>query len=112
MNKGISESHYNRVFIEKTATPEGLEDVRSETQTFIRNSLKEKEFTRSILPPEFVVPSDCDRSADHDELVKVVWPDKDTVIKVTIGIVISTAILSSIFVGVDYSFRMILDLIY
>src|SRR5690606_5044912 len=41
----------------------------------------------------------------YDELVKVVWPDKDTVFKVTIGIVISLAIVSAVFVGVDYLFR-------
>lgn len=48
----------------------------------------------------------------YDELVKVVWPDRDTIFKVTIGIVISLAIVSAIFVGVDYLFRAILDLFY
>lgn len=48
----------------------------------------------------------------YDELVKVVWPDRDTIFKVTIGIVISLAIVSAIFVGVDYMFRAMLDLFY
>ncbi|SRR5690606_19780281 len=48
----------------------------------------------------------------YDELVKVVWPDRDTVFKVTVGIVISLAIVSAIFVGVDYLFRALLDLFY
>ncbi len=48
----------------------------------------------------------------YDELVKVVWPDKDTIFKVTVGIVISLAIISAIFVGVDYMFRALLDLFY
>ena len=48
----------------------------------------------------------------YDELVKVVWPDKDTIFKVTVGIVISLAIVSAIFVGVDYMFRALLDLFY
>ena len=48
----------------------------------------------------------------YDELVKVVWPDKDTVFKVTVGIVISLAIVSAIFVGVDWLFRALLDLFY
>lgn len=48
----------------------------------------------------------------YDELVKVVWPDRDTVFKVTVGIVISLAIVSAIFVGVDYMFRALLDLFY
>lgn len=48
----------------------------------------------------------------YDELVKVVWPDRDTIFKVTVGIVISLAIVSAIFVGVDYLFRAMLDLFY
>ncbi|PIP90615.1 MAG: preprotein translocase subunit SecE [Bdellovibrionales bacterium CG12_big_fil_rev_8_21_14_0_65_38_15] len=48
----------------------------------------------------------------YDELVKVVWPDKDTIFKVTVGIVISLSIVSAIFVGVDYMFRALLDLFY
>jgi preprotein translocase subunit SecE len=48
----------------------------------------------------------------YAELVKVVWPDKDTVIKVTIGIIIGVSIISSIFVGVDFGFQKILELIY
>ena len=48
----------------------------------------------------------------YAELVKVVWPDKDSVIKVTIGIIIGVSIISSIFVGVDFGFQKILELIY
>lgn len=47
-----------------------------------------------------------------DELVKVVWPDRDSVIKVTIGIIIGVSIVSSILVGIDFSFQKILELIY
>lgn len=48
----------------------------------------------------------------YDELVKVVWPDRDTVVKVTIGIIIGVSIVSSILVGIDYTFQSILKLIY
>ena len=48
----------------------------------------------------------------YSELVKVIWPDKDSVVKVTIGIVIATAIVSGFFVLVDFTFRSILNLIY
>ena len=48
----------------------------------------------------------------YDELVKVVWPDKDSVVKVTIGIIIGLAIVSVLFVGVDWMFREILQLLY
>ncbi len=48
----------------------------------------------------------------YAELVKVVWPEKDSVVKVTIGIVIATTIVSGFFVLVDFIFRKILNLIY
>jgi len=48
----------------------------------------------------------------YAELVKVVWPDKDSVVKVTIGIVIATAIVSGFFVLVDFIFRQLLNLLY
>ena len=48
----------------------------------------------------------------YHELTKVVWSDKDTAIKLTIGIVISLSIVSVIFVLVDYIFQQTLALIY
>ena len=48
----------------------------------------------------------------YNELVKVVWPEKDTVVKLTVGIVVGVTIISSIFVGIDYLFRTVLDLLY
>ena len=46
------------------------------------------------------------------ELVKVIWPDKDSVVKVTIGIIIGLMITSMVFVMIDYSFQWLLKLIY
>lgn len=46
------------------------------------------------------------------ELVKVIWPDSESVAKSTVGIVVGLAIMSGIFVGVDTLFRAILNLIY
>ena len=48
----------------------------------------------------------------YDELLKVIWPNRDVVVKVTIGIVIGVSILSSIFVAVDFLFNKFLDLVY
>lgn len=48
----------------------------------------------------------------YSELLKVVWPDKDTVTKVTFGIVVALIILSSIFVGVDFLIRKFLEFLY
>lgn len=48
----------------------------------------------------------------YAELVKVVWPDKDSVLKITVGLVIGLSIVSAIFVLVDFTVRKILELIY
>jgi preprotein translocase subunit SecE len=48
----------------------------------------------------------------YGELVKVVWPDKDSIVKLTFGIVIGLIIVSGILVFVDYIFRQLLSLIY
>jgi preprotein translocase subunit SecE len=48
----------------------------------------------------------------YGELVKVVWPDKDTVVKLTIGVVIGVSIISSIFVLTDFFFQKLLEFIY
>jgi len=48
----------------------------------------------------------------YSELVKVIWPDSESVVKSTIGILIGLTILSCIFVSVDYLFREGLNLIY
>ena len=48
----------------------------------------------------------------YGELVKVVWPEKDSVIKVTIGIVIGLTFVSLILLGVDYACRTVLGFLY
>jgi preprotein translocase subunit SecE len=48
----------------------------------------------------------------YSELVKVIWPDSESVVKSTIGILIGLTILSCIFVSADYLFREGLNLLY
>ena len=48
----------------------------------------------------------------YSELVKVVWPDKDQVVKLTVGIIIGVSIISGIFVLSDLTFQKALELIY
>ncbi|WP_127716692.1 preprotein translocase subunit SecE [Halobacteriovorax sp. HLS] len=48
----------------------------------------------------------------YAELVKVVWPDKDSVLKMTVGLVVAVSIISGIFVLIDFTFRKVLELIY
>jgi preprotein translocase subunit SecE len=48
----------------------------------------------------------------YNELVKVVWPDRDSSLKLTVGIVIGIAITSGIFVLVDLFFQWLLAKVY
>lgn len=48
----------------------------------------------------------------YSELLKVVWPENDVVLKLTVGIIVGVSIVSMIFVFVDFVFSKLLDLFY
>jgi len=48
----------------------------------------------------------------YNELLKVVWPSKDTTLKMTMGLVVALIIVSGIFVFVDFVFKKILSFVY
>ncbi len=48
----------------------------------------------------------------YAELIKVVWPDNDSVVKLTVGIIVALCIVSAILVSIDFIFSKLLDLIY
>lgn len=48
----------------------------------------------------------------YSELLKVVWPENDAVVKVTVGIVIGVSVVSGIFVLIDYLSQQLLSLVY
>lgn len=48
----------------------------------------------------------------YNELVKVVWPSRDTTTKMTIGIAVALVVVSGIFVFVDFLFKYILSFVY
>lgn len=48
----------------------------------------------------------------YNELLKVVWPTKDTIVKMTIGIAIGLVIVAAIFMSVDFIFQKILEFVY
>ena len=48
----------------------------------------------------------------YSELVKVVWPSRDTTTKMTIGIAIALVVVAGIFVFVDFLFKYILSFVY
>lgn len=48
----------------------------------------------------------------YNELLKVVWPSKDTTLKMTAGLVVALVIVAGIFVFVDFVFKKILAFVY
>jgi len=48
----------------------------------------------------------------YNELQKVIWPEQNTVLKLTIGIMIAVSIVSGIFVLLDFTFQKLLELTY
>ena len=48
----------------------------------------------------------------YGELTKVVWPNRDDVFKLTIGIVVALSIVSLLFVAVDFGLQKLLSLLY
>jgi hypothetical protein len=62
----------NELFINKLSTSEGREKTAQLGGSYIRDRLREVSFTRKIVPPEQVTRNDCQRSVNHDTLVKIV----------------------------------------
>ena len=60
------------LFNQRLDTPEGKEKVAQLGGSWIRDRLREVSFARAIVPPEQVTRADCQRSANHDTLVKIV----------------------------------------
>lgn len=66
----VSASVINELFLEKVSSEP--EKVASESSAYIRQRLREVSFSRKILQPEYVTKADCQRSVNHDQLVKIV----------------------------------------
>ena len=62
----------NDLFFEKVATTDGKEKIAEFGGTYIRDRLREVSFARKILPPQPVQRTECQRSVNHDTLVKIV----------------------------------------
>lgn len=62
----------NDAFTTKLATAEGKEKLAEYGGSYIRDRLREVSYCRKILPPEQVTRADCQRSVNHDTLVKIV----------------------------------------
>jgi hypothetical protein len=62
----------NELFAQKLSSAEGKEKIAEYGGSYIRDRLREVSFTRKIIPPEQVTRADCQRSVNHDTLVKIV----------------------------------------
>lgn len=62
----------NDLFSQKLDTAEGKEKIAAIGSVYIRDRLREVSFSDKILPPEPVTRADCQRSVNHDTLVKIV----------------------------------------
>src|SRR5262245_61379564 len=69
---GAPASVMNDLFAQKLATADGKEKVAEYGGNYIRDRLREVSFARKIIPPEQVTRADCQRSVNHDTLVKIV----------------------------------------
>ena len=62
----------NELFTTKIATAEGKEKVAEYGGSYVRDRLREVSYARKVVPPQQVTRADCQRSVNHDTLVKIV----------------------------------------
>src|SRR5512147_1359995 len=62
----------NDLFTQKVDTAEGKEKIAEYAGSYIRDRLREVSFHRKIVPPQQITRADCQRSVNHDTLVKIV----------------------------------------
>jgi hypothetical protein len=68
----VPASVFNQLFAQSLDSQEGREKIAQYGGTYVRDRLREVSFARKVLPPETVTRSDCQRSVNHDTLVKIV----------------------------------------
>jgi len=70
--EGISPRMLNDAFNTRLNTNEGKEKVAQYGGAYIRDRLREVSFVRKLLPSQNVTRTDCQRSVNHDTLVKII----------------------------------------
>jgi len=68
----------NELFRSALDSPEERAKLAEAGGAFVRQKLRELSFARRILPPVMVTKDDCQRSADHDGLTKVIDKEPDS----------------------------------
>lgn len=69
---GVPARVLNELFTQKLASAEGKEKMAEFGGSYIRDRLREVSYARKVVPPEMVTRADCQRSVNHDTLVKIV----------------------------------------
>ena len=70
--ENIDAATFNNLFVTRLDTPDGIQKAAQAAGAFVRERLREVSFLRGIIPPEYVTKADCQRSVNHDTLVKIV----------------------------------------
>jgi hypothetical protein len=60
------------MFSQRLDTPEGRTKTAEYAGSWIRDKLREVSFWRNVIPPENVTKNECQRSVNHDTLLKIV----------------------------------------
>jgi len=70
MSYDVDPKVLTELFLTKMDTD--MEKTAAEAGAFVRMRLRELSFMRKIMQPEYVTAADCQRSVNHDQLVKIV----------------------------------------
>ncbi len=68
----------NELFLQKLNSKEGIDKVAQAASSFIRSKIREVSFARKIVNPEYVTQADCQRSVQHEGLVKIIDIEPDS----------------------------------
>lgn len=78
MSNNFSAETINELFLDRLNSNEGIDKLAQHGSRFIRQKLREVSFARKIINPEYVTQADCQRSVNHDQLVKIVDIEPDS----------------------------------
>lgn len=67
----LDATSFNHIFVTRLDTADGMVKASAAGGAFVRERLREVAFSRSIIPPEYVTKADCQRSVNHNLLVKI-----------------------------------------
>lgn len=69
---GVPAEHLNALFVQKLETSEGREKTAAYSGLYTRDKLREVSFWRKVIPPKPITRAECQRSVNHDTLVRIV----------------------------------------